>query len=139
MFGLVVDLNGDVLELPAQIAHLTVDGRATGKRYLEHAGVDTVVSTITELVGELRGLRPDLDEQQALLGVGVSIGGHVNGRTGEVVRCPQLGWRTPVPLAELLKETTRFRTVVVETDVNAIAVGARLFHDVARAVPAGLD
>ena len=140
MFGLLVDLNGDVLKRPVPMAHLGAEGRAIGRRDLVRTDVDAVVSSITELVDELRGLRPDLDEQKALLGVGVSIGGHVNGRTGEVVRCPQLDWTSPVPLAALLKEKNPgLETVVVENDVNALAMGAQLFGDVTRAVPAGVD
>ncbi len=120
IFGLIVDIDGKPVELPTQMAHLGVEGRIV-RRDLEHTDVKAVVSRITELVGELRALRPDLDEQNSLRGVGVAIGGHINGKTGEVVSSPQMGWESPVPLAALLKETTGLKTVVVENDVNAVA------------------
>jgi predicted NBD/HSP70 family sugar kinase len=131
LFGVVVDLNGAVVPLPARTASLGVGGRAVRTRELHSTDPEAVVSGITELVAELRALRPDLDDQ--FFGVGVSVGGHVNGRTGEVILSPQLSWRTPVPLAERLKSTTRFETVVVENDVNALAVGAQFFGDAADA------
>lgn len=129
MLGVVVDLNGEIIPLQRQPSHSGNRGQAIGERGFENTDPKSVVSSITELVAELRTLRPDLDEQ--FLGVGVSVGGHVNGPAGEVVLCPQLGWTKPVRLAERLRKTTGLNTVMVENDVNALAVGAHFFGDVA--------
>lgn len=52
-----------------------------------------------------------------LAGIGVGVGGHVQGRTG-VVASPFLGWEN-VPFAELLEQRTAL-PVVVENDVAAL-------------------
>jgi predicted NBD/HSP70 family sugar kinase len=129
MLGVVIDLNGEIVPLQDRSAHRR--GEQSISEHLVSTDPNNVVTGITELVAELvaelRALRPGADNQ--FLGVGVAVGGHVNGPAGEVVLSPQLGWPKPVALAERLKRTTGLSTVMVENDVNALAVGAQFFSD----------
>jgi predicted NBD/HSP70 family sugar kinase len=120
LFGVVVDLDGEIVESPVQA------GRAVGRRRLADKDAETVMAGIAQLVEELQALSPD---RRRVVGIGVSVGGHVNSHAGEVVLSPQLDWRMPVPLADRLSDATGFDIVVVENDVNALAVGAQYFGD----------
>jgi predicted NBD/HSP70 family sugar kinase len=136
LFGALVDLNGEIIQVRGGSPDLVINRRARMRRRFEGRGVDPVVSNIAKLVADLRALRPDLNRPQ-LLGVGVSIGGHVNGQTGELILSPQLDLtppKPPIPLAERLRDATGFEIVVVENDVNALAVGALVFDEVAGSV-----
>ena len=131
--GVVTDLNGEIVRVSRQSGQVETPGQHPGVRALDDTHPDSVVSGIAELVTALRSLHADLEEQ--FLGIGISVGGHVNGRAGEVMRSPQLGWETPVPLANLLRLATGLNTVVVENDVNALAMGALFFGDVTPSTP----
>jgi predicted NBD/HSP70 family sugar kinase len=76
------------------------------------------------------GMIKDLASEEAagrgeVLGVGVGIGGHVDSRTGRIVRSGLLGW-TGVPLAAPLADATGL-PVVIDNDVNALAIAERWF------------
>lgn len=98
---------------------------------------DRVVDAVRELVAELTG---DLIEatghegsaEQPLLGLGVEIGGYVDGYSGTVVFSPNLRWgrewTDPVPLRQRLRDATRLPTVV-DNDVNALAIAQRWFGE----------
>src|ERR1700709_776825 len=58
-----------------------------------------VVAAIDEMTGILLERSPV--ERSRLLGIGIGMGGHVNGTTGVVVESPFLGWHN-VPLRQLL-------------------------------------
>lgn len=118
LFGVVVDLDGEIVESPVQA------GRAIGRRPLADKDAETVMDGIARLVEELQALSPD---RHRVVGMGVSVGGHVDGPSGRVIDSPQLKWERSFPLAERLRETTGFSTVAVENDVNALAVGAQYF------------
>jgi predicted NBD/HSP70 family sugar kinase len=120
LFGVVVDLDGEIVDSPVQ------DGRAVGRRPLADKDTETVMAGIVRLVEELQALSPD---RHRVVGMGVSVGGHVNGPSGRVIDSPQLKWERSFPLAERLRGTTGFKTVAVENDVNALAVGAQYFGD----------
>jgi len=85
---------------------------------LDDAGVQTVVTAIGTLTKGLLEARQDLADRVS--GLGVSIGGHVDGEAGSVRFSPDLGWTGEVRLAELVKHETGFDVVVVENDVNVL-------------------
>lgn len=105
VFGAVTDLRAGAI--------------ASVERSLDGHDVDGVVTTLAELVAELR------DHGGAELGgVGVSIGGNVS--AGRVVtRAPFLGWRD-VALADLLEARVGL-PVTVENDVTALTTAEQWF------------
>lgn len=124
--GLVADLHGRPVDEPQTVElDAGVPGRAVD--------VDMVVDRIRDLVealsaalGKARG-----GDQAPLLGLGVELGGHVDGRTGRVVFSPNLRWgerwRTgQVPLRQLLRAATRLHTVV-DNDANALGIAQQYF------------
>jgi predicted NBD/HSP70 family sugar kinase len=82
-----------------------------------------VVAAIDEMTGILLERSPV--ERSRLLGIGVGLGGHVNGTTGVVVESPFLGWHN-VPLRQLLVDKMDL-PVVIENDVNTLAVAEQWF------------
>jgi predicted NBD/HSP70 family sugar kinase len=76
-------------------------------------------------VAELLAIHPDFEEK--IIGLGVSIGGHVDIATGEVRFSPYLGWSQRVPLAQRLRQATGLSLVVVENDVKALAGAQQWF------------
>lgn len=107
--GVVVDMHAEV-----QSAH---------RMHYTDTSPDGVVSAIAELTTALLDRSPAA--QDRLLGVGVGLGGHINGNTGVVVQSPFLKWRN-VPLRELLNEALGLPTVI-ENDVNTLAVAEQWF------------
>lgn len=98
------------------------------RRPLPSTDVATVVRSIADLVDEIL-MQNDLSAE-AVVGLGVELAGHVDGRTGSVVFSPDLKdsdkyWRD-VPLRELLEDATGLQTVV-ENDTNALALHEQLF------------
>ncbi|GAA4241025.1 hypothetical protein GCM10022254_68220 [Actinomadura meridiana] len=95
------------------------------------AVVDAVRVLVDELKNDLVAEYPD-QEAQALLGLGVELGGHIDGRSGTVVFSPNLRWggewTDPIPLRQRLRDATRLHTVV-DNDVNALAVAQRWFAE----------
>lgn len=107
--GVVVDLHAEV-----QSAHRMkfADTRPSG-----------VVSIIEEMTSVLLDRCPV--ERDRLLGIGIGLGGHINGTKGVVVESPFLGWRN-VPLRALVAERMQL-PVVIENDVNTLAVSEQWF------------
>ena len=112
LVGVVTDLRADVVyeerrELPSQEPSAVIDA-------------------VTALVDDLR---TPVDGRSAfpshVIGLGVEIGGHIDGRSGEVLMSPNWSWKH-VRLAERLRDRTGLVTVV-ENDVNALAVHEWLF------------
>jgi predicted NBD/HSP70 family sugar kinase len=97
------------------------DLRASAVRRAEHPlsghDVDTVVSELAALVGELR-------DGAGVSGVGISIGGNVAGER-VVTRAPFLGWRD-VALADLVEAAVGI-PVTVENDVTALTTAEQWF------------
>jgi predicted NBD/HSP70 family sugar kinase len=116
-YGVVVGPFGNVL------------GDVRRKR-LEATDVDSVVATVASLVDELLTARADTTDQ--VLGVGVALAGHVDGRAGRVVFSTELRdggelW-TDVPFADLLQQRAGL-PVVVENDADALAIHEALYGD----------
>jgi len=86
--------------------------------------VDEVVHKIAELVGNLAKKAQDQGDGAHLLGVGVSLGGHV--RDGRVIRSHNLGWSDQIALNDLVgqalaSENLGWVPVIVENNANSIA------------------
>ncbi len=115
---------------PEQVIGVVTDLRGAPVRSLTRAltrhDPDTVVQQIAEVVHELRtndtpGLIPD-----GLVGLGVELGGHIDGRTGRVMLSPNLEWDKPVELAQRVSAQVHLPTVV-ENDMTALATYQELF------------
>lgn len=122
---MLVDLDGAPVELHSGQAAPAGTRRHVLSRPLKDTNVATVVMDISALVGELWRVRPGVSER--VVGIGVTVGGHVDGRSGMVFHSPNLGWNDVVPLAHLLKQAIGFEAVEVENDVNALAVAEEIF------------
>jgi predicted NBD/HSP70 family sugar kinase len=107
--GVVVDMHAEV-----QSAHRI--------RYTD-ASPGGVVAAIAGRTADL--LDRSAAARDRLLGVGVGLGGHINGNTGVVVQSPFLKWRN-VPLRDLLSDALGLPTVI-ENDVNTLAVAEQWF------------
>jgi predicted NBD/HSP70 family sugar kinase len=125
LIGLLVDLDGAVVDLKVKATETATPGKVVRRRPLPGTGVDAVVSSVAGLAAELLAIRPEF--RAKAIGLGVSIGGHVNGETGEVRYSPHFGWSQTIPLARLLREATGLDQVVLENDVNALAGAQQWF------------
>jgi predicted NBD/HSP70 family sugar kinase len=128
-------------ELIGVLADLTARPLATRRASLGSHDVGTVVRRIAALAGELRRApgawgrsapRPGVDRDGAVHGIGVTLAGDVDGRTGTVAYSPFLDWRR-VALARLV-ETATDTPAVIENDVRALTVAEQWFG-----AGAGLD
>lgn len=112
---------------PHEIVGVVTNPRAeplgSVRRPLPGRGVEEVLAEIGDVVAELLGQKPEFAER--VEGLGLALGGHVDGRSGTLRYSPLLGWRE-VPLASMLEAATGLYTVV-ENDVNALAVEEQLF------------
>ena len=100
------------------------------RRPLPGTDVATVVDAVTAVVDHLRAAPASGGDE--ILGVGVELSGHIDGRTGEVVFSPDLRashryWQY-VALAEMIQERTGL-SVVAENDANALALHEMWFGD----------
>jgi predicted NBD/HSP70 family sugar kinase len=118
LVGVLVDVNGNFLG-DAQGA----GERASRRRTLTATDVDTVVGGVAELVAELLASHPELDDP---LGLGVEVSGQVDADNRVVRRSHRMGWREPVPLAELLEAATGHRTMV-EHDTKSLVLAEQMF------------
>ena len=109
LVGVVVDLHAEV-----QSAHRMKYADTTP------AGVVAAIEQMTAILLE----RSPVDRTK-LLGIGVGLGGHIDGAAGVVVQSPFLGWHN-VPLRQLLVDAMRL-PVVIENDVNTLAVAEQWF------------
>jgi predicted NBD/HSP70 family sugar kinase len=107
--GVVVDLHAEV-----QSSHRMKYGDTSP------AGVVAAIDEMTSILLD----RSPVDRDR-LLGIGIGLGGHVNGRTGVVVESPFLNWKN-VPLRKLVAERLKL-PVVIENDVNTLAVAEQWF------------
>jgi predicted NBD/HSP70 family sugar kinase len=118
LIGLLLDFDGTAVDLGPASTTVPALSRKDLHADLEGADVGAVVAGIAAVTRGLLEARQDLDGQ--VLGLGASIGGHVDGEAGVVRFSPELGWSGEVRLAELLKASTGFEVVVVENDVNVL-------------------
>lgn len=110
-------------ELIGVVTSPQADVLASERRPLRGTEVDTVVQSVAAMASDLLDRRPEFRERAE--GIGLGLGGHVDGRTGTLKYSPMLGWRN-VPLAELIEQATGLYTVA-ENDVNTLAVAEQLF------------
>jgi predicted NBD/HSP70 family sugar kinase len=85
--------------------------------------VEGLIEDVATLADALRAVEPEFATETE--GLGVCLGGHVDGRSGTLRYSPFFAWRD-VALAALLEERTGLATVV-ENDVNALAVAEQWF------------
>lgn len=93
------------------------------RRQLPSTEINSVVGSVAALVEDI--VRQTNHVPEPVVGLGVELAGHIDGRKGSVVFSPDLNWRN-VPLRELLEHATGLPTVV-ENDVNALAVHEQMF------------
>lgn len=112
---------------PHEIVGIVANPRAESvtslRRPLLGRDVEDVVEELANVVAELLGRQAEFTSR--VEGLGLALGGHVDGRSGTLRYSPLLGWRD-VQLASMLEESTGLPTVV-ENDVNALAVAEQLF------------
>jgi predicted NBD/HSP70 family sugar kinase len=118
LVGVLVDVNGNFLG-DAQ----SQERRAILSYPLTATDVDSVVRGVRDLVAELLASRPELEDP---LGLGVELSGQIDPANGVVRRSHRMGWREPVPLAELLEMATGHRTLV-EHDTKALVLAEQMF------------
>lgn len=110
-------------EVVGVVADLHAEVQSSHRMKFEDTTPDGVVAAIETLVGILLD-RCSTDDDR-LLGIGVGLGGHVDGARGVVVRSPFFQWRE-VPLRDLLSRRLSL-PVVIENDVNTLAVAEQWF------------
>jgi predicted NBD/HSP70 family sugar kinase len=129
--GLVTNLCGESV---TQLRRVSTDTGASARQPVDP---DRVVDAVRELVEQLTGdlieaEGDDVNAEHPLLGLGVEIGGYVDGHSGTVMFSPNLrwgrAWTDPVPLRQRLRDATRLHTVV-DNDVNALAIAQRWFGE----------
>lgn len=96
------------------------------RRELASKEPEDVLEAVRELVAELRTPKRGKKLPDQIIGLGVELGGHIDGQRGEVVFSPNLEWRKAVPVAPRLRKSTGLVTVV-ENDANALAIFEQLF------------
>ncbi|HET6750343.1 MAG TPA: ROK family protein [Actinomycetes bacterium] len=119
--GVIIDLDGQLVRFGGGTIEAGVIARG-----LRSSSPATVVDGVATLRDELLAAAGDLGGP--VVGLGVVVGGHVHGDTGEVHLSPNLGWEA-VPLGRLLVEATGLVAVNVENDTKTLAVAEQLFGD----------
>lgn len=110
-------------EIVGVVADLHAEVQSAHRMKYRDTTPEGVVSAIDEMTGILLQRTPV--KRERLLGIGIGLGGHVNGATGVVVESPFLGWHD-VPLRRLVVERMNL-PVVIENDVNTLAVAEQWF------------
>ncbi len=120
LMGVVTDLRGKRLR--------------TDEQSLSDMRPESVADAIAEIVARLRTPADGTNLPPELLGLGIELGGHIDGTTGEVVLSANLRvhnkpWRR-VALGSLVSSRTGLRTVV-ENDADSLAILQQLFGHLA--------
>ncbi|MFJ5032308.1 ROK family protein [Streptomyces sp. NPDC088560] len=110
-------------ELIAVLTDLCCRIRVARRRPLPDRAPGSVLTSIADLVQELRAHAAESDAPVA--GLGIAVSGDVDRAEGVVRYSPFLGWRD-VPLAELAATTTGL-PVTVDHDVRALTVAEQWF------------
>ncbi|MDQ1733354.1 MAG: hypothetical protein QOK10_3513 [Pseudonocardiales bacterium] len=107
--GVVADLHGEV-----QSSHRM--------RYPDTSptGVADAIEAMTATLLERSPV-----ERERLLGIGIGLGGHINGAAGVVVESPFMDWHN-VPLQDVIAQRMQL-PVVIENDVNTLALAEQWF------------
>jgi predicted NBD/HSP70 family sugar kinase len=119
LIGVIIDLDGKRVPFDEE-----TDEPGVMIRELGGTTPETVVRDLAALRDELLVVASDLPEP--VVGLGVAVGGHVDGDIGMVHVSPELGWEG-VPLRRLLVEETGIEAVNVENDAKTLAVAEQLF------------
>jgi len=119
LIGVITNLDGEIVRFAAEAAE---PGVVTWG--LRNTTPATVVDAVAALRTELSMVASDLGG--SVVGLGVTVGGHVDGEGGEVQFSPSLGWKA-VSLRPLLMEATDLEAVNVENDAKTLAVAEQLF------------
>jgi predicted NBD/HSP70 family sugar kinase len=119
LIGVIIDLDGERVPFDGGM-----DEPGVMIRELGDTTPETVVRDLAALRDELLMVASDLPGP--VVGLGVVVGGHVDGDAGMVHFSPQLGWKG-VPLRRLLVEETGIEWVNVENDAKTLAVAEQLF------------
>ncbi|CAL9369841.1 Protein mlc [Nocardiopsis dassonvillei] len=139
--GVAMNLAGRVVLL--QVADLgpeawTKDGWVNADRVVDTIR-DLFISLKRQLLERIRDHHPDALEQSIdpVVGIGVSLGGHINRHTGEVLFSPDLRWGTPrrrrdkrgptVPLSQRVRDVTGVDNIVVDNDAHGRAAAYQLY------------
>jgi predicted NBD/HSP70 family sugar kinase len=119
--GVIIDLDGERVPFDGG-----TDEPGVMLRQLGDTTPKTVVRDLAALKDELLTVASDLPGP--VVGLGVSVGGHVHGDIGEVHFSPNLGWKG-ISLGALLEAATGLEAVIIENDANTLAVAEQLFGD----------
>jgi predicted NBD/HSP70 family sugar kinase len=111
-------------ELIGVLTDLTTKPITCRRSTLDSGDVDSVVRAITRLIKRLMRA-PRSPAAKGVHGLGLTISGDVDRRTGVVHRSPFLNWRG-VPLAQLVETATGIPTII-ENDVCALTVAEQWF------------
>lgn len=111
-------------ELIGVLTDLTARPIAAKRATLDSRDVDSVVAAIARLVRKLVATQPDRPVAE-VHGLGVTISGDVDRRTGVVHHSPFLNWHG-IPLARLVETATGMPTLI-ENDVRALTVAEQWF------------
>ncbi|WP_392675337.1 ROK family protein [Streptomyces sp. LN785] len=110
------EIVGVVVDLQAQV-------RSSHRLKFEDRSLQGGLATIEEITRVLLDRCPVPFDR--LLGIGIGLGGHVNGPTGVLHWSPFFSWRE-APLQKLVSERLNL-PVVIENDVNTLAVAEQWF------------
>lgn len=110
-------------EIVGVVADLHAEVQTAHRMRYEDTSPAGVVDAIERITSVLLDRSPVADDK--LLGIGVALGGHVDGSRGVVVRSPFLDW-ADVPLRDLLAERMDL-PIVIENDVNTLALAEQWF------------
>lgn len=110
-------------ELVGVIADLHAELQSSTRLKFDDPSPAGVVDAIASLTETLLSSSPQARDR--LLGIGIGLGGHVDGPRGLVVQAPFLEWHD-VPLRKLVAERLGVE-VVLENDVNALALAEQWF------------
>jgi predicted NBD/HSP70 family sugar kinase len=110
-------------EIVGVVADLHAEVQSAHRMKYRNTSPDGVVTAIEEMTSILLERSPV--QRDRLLGIGIGLGGHVNGETGVVIESPFLNWHN-VPLRQLVAARMKL-PVVIENDVNTLAVAEQWF------------
>lgn len=110
-------------EMVGVVADLHAEVQSSHRMRFEDTTPEGVVTAVEAMTVSLLDRTPVARDR--LLGIGIGVGGHVNGATGVVVEAPFLGWRN-VPLRTLVEERLQV-AAFIENDVNTLGVAEQWF------------
>ncbi len=110
-------------EIVGVVVDLQAEVQSSCRLKFDDHSLTGVLAAIEEITGALLARCPVPSDR--LLGVGIGLGGHVNGPNGVLHRSPFFSWRE-APLRELVSERLHL-PVVIENDVNTLAIAEQWF------------